>query len=254
MPTGAADVEGLRVEIDHGVATLWLDRPEKRNAVTYDMWVGIAGACERLAADNSVRLLVVRGAGDHFCAGADIEATFTQNLGDGGEAAAAPELPAVRQRDWVALCRESKPLIAAINGPAIGVGLTMVLPFDVLLAADTAKLSARFVKMGLVPELASSHFLVARCGWGSASWLALSGTTVLGTEAAQMRLVDRALPVDELLPTALAMADELAGNPPPPWKPGKRWKVPPLWATSPTPCSPPSSSTSWAYSSPLRTN
>ena len=88
------------------------------------------------------------------------------------------------------MCRASKPLLAAINGPAIGVGLTMVLPFDQILAAEGAKLSARFVKMGLVPELASSHFLVARCGFGNASWLALSGTTVLAEEAARLGLVD----------------------------------------------------------------
>ena len=85
--------------------------------------------------------------------------------------------------DWVRLCRSSKPLLAAINGPAIGIGLTMVLPFDQLIAAEGAKLSARFVKMGLVPELASSHFLVARCGFGNASWLALSGTTMLAEDA-----------------------------------------------------------------------
>ncbi len=209
------EYEQIIAEQRGAVLLLTLNRPERLNAWTSHMSAELGHAIEAANDDASIGAIVVTGAGRGFCAGADIEATFTQNLGDGGETAAAPEPPAVRQRDWVALCRESKPLIAAINGPAIGVGLTMVLPFDVLLAADTAKLSARFVKMGLVPELASSHFLVARCGWGSASWLALSGTTVLGTEAAQMRLVDRALPVDELLPTALAMADELAGNPPP---------------------------------------
>jgi enoyl-CoA hydratase/carnithine racemase len=103
--------------------------------------------------------------------------------------------------------------VAAINGPAIGVGLTMVLPFDQLIAADDAKLSARFVKMGLVPELASSHFLVTRCGFGAASWLALSGTTVLGDEAARLRLVDRAVPKENVLDEAMAMAAELAENP-----------------------------------------
>jgi enoyl-CoA hydratase/carnithine racemase len=112
------------------------------------------------------------------------------------------------------LCRQSKPLVAAINGASIGVGLTMVLPFDQILAARGAKLSCRFVKMGLVPELASSHFLTARCGFGAASWLALSGATVLAEEAKELGLVDRVVEPDALLAEATAVAAELASNPP----------------------------------------
>jgi enoyl-CoA hydratase/carnithine racemase len=88
-----------------------------------------------------------------------------------------------------------------------------VLPFDQLIAAEGAKLSARFVKMGLVPELASSHFLVTRCGFGAASWLALSGTTVLADEALRLGLVDRVVPADRLIEEAMTVAVELAGNP-----------------------------------------
>ena len=108
------------------------------------------------------------------------------------------------------LVRDSKPMIAAINGASIGVGLTLVLPFDQILAARGAKLSARFVKMGLVPELASSHFLTARCGFGAASWLALSGATILAEEAKELGLVDHVTEPEELLPRAMAMATELA--------------------------------------------
>jgi enoyl-CoA hydratase/carnithine racemase len=115
----------------------------------------------------------------------------------------------------VQLCRESKPLIAAINGPCVGVGLSMVLPFDILLAAEGAKLSARFVKMGVVPELASSHFLVARCGFGAASYLALTGALVLADEARDLRLVDRVVAPDQLMKEALVLAHEISGNPPP---------------------------------------
>ena len=122
--------------------------------------------------------------------------------------------PEQRPSVWVRLCRESKPMIAAINGPAIGLGLTLVLPMDQIVAATGAKLSARFVKMGLVPELASSHFLTARCGFGAASWLALSGTTVLAEEALRLGLVDRVTEPDALLDEAMGMAAELAANPP----------------------------------------
>ena len=112
------------------------------------------------------------------------------------------------------LCRASKPLVAAINGPAIGVGLTMVLPFDQLIAAEGAKLSCRFVKMGLVPELASSHFLVARCGWGNASYLAL-GRHGAGRGGPRLGLVDRVVPASEVLDEAIAVAAEFAANPSP---------------------------------------
>jgi enoyl-CoA hydratase/carnithine racemase len=139
-----------------------------------------------------------------------VGAVFDKGLRDGHD-----EQPRERpQRDWVALCRQSKPLVAAINGASIGVGLTLVLPFDQILAAEGAKLSCRFVKMGLVPELASSHFLTARCGFGAASWLALSGTTVLAEEAKELGLVDRVVEPGALLAEATAVAAVLASNPP----------------------------------------
>ncbi len=115
--------------------------------------------------------------------------------------------------DWVALMRASKPVVAAINGAAIGVGLSMVLSMDFLVAHPEAKLSARFVKMGVVPELASSHFLVQRCGWGMASDLALSGRTVFGDEAGRIGLVDEV--ADDVVDAAIARAASYAENAPP---------------------------------------
>src|SRR5262249_12647477 len=149
--------------------------------------------------DPKVGAFLVTGAGRGFCAGADIGSQFAPGV-EGKEREERPSGPAV---DWVQLCRQSKPLVAAINGPCIGVGLTMVLPFDQLIAAEDAKISLRFVKMGLVPELASSHFAVVRCGFGAASWLALSGTTVLGDEAARLHLVDRAVPAETVVDEAM---------------------------------------------------
>lgn len=196
------------------VVVLTLNRPERLNAWTPRMSVELAQAITAANDDASVGAIVVTGAGRGFCAGADVGGQFAANLDDGGggREPAAEEAPA---GGWVRLCRESKPLVAAINGAAIGVGLTMVLPFDQLVAAEGAKLSARFVKMGLVPELASSHFLVARCGWGAASWLALSGATVLAEEAARLGLVDRVVPAERVLDEAVAVAAELGANPGP---------------------------------------
>jgi len=205
------------------VALVTLNRPDKLNAWTLQMHAELTDAVHTANEDSSVGAIVFTGAGRGFCAGADIGRQFQSRIdagkegGDGerserSERASRSDEPAV---NWVDLVRRSKPMVAAINGAAIGVGLTLTLPMDQLIAAEDAKLSARFVKMGLVPELASSHFLVQRCGWGAASDLALSGRIVSGAQAAAMGLVDRACPAGEVLATALAVAGDYAANPDP---------------------------------------
>jgi 2-(1,2-epoxy-1,2-dihydrophenyl)acetyl-CoA isomerase len=208
-----SDYQQIVVEQVDAVLQITLNRPEKLNAYTPVMMGELIRAVSAANDDASVGAMLVTGAGRGFCAGADIEAVFSKNI-ESDQGDDAPPAQETRGTDWVQLVRDSKPMVAAINGPAIGVGLTLVLPFDQILAAKGAKLSARFVKMGLVPELASSHFLTARCGFGAASWLALSGATVLAEEAKELRLVDRVTEPDALLEEAMAVATELAGNPP----------------------------------------
>jgi enoyl-CoA hydratase/carnithine racemase len=207
-----AEFEQILVEQVGDVVRITLNRPERLNAWTPTMSAEMTRVITAANDDPSVGALVVTGAGRGFCAGADIGSQFAPGV----EGKEREDRPAVDRSalNWVQLCRSSKPLVAAINGACIGIGLTMVLPFDQIIAADDAKLSARFVKMGLVPELASSHFLVARCGFGAASWLALSGTTILGEEAARLRLVDRSVPAGQVVDEAMAVAAELAANPP----------------------------------------
>ncbi len=113
------------------------------------------------------------------------------------------------------MVRSSKPLIAAVNGPAVGIGVTMILPFDVIVASEAAKFGLVFVKMGIVPELASSHFLVSRMGFGRASELMLSGRLVSGTEAVEKGLADVLAKPDALLGEALRIAGAMAANPAP---------------------------------------
>ena len=211
-----AEYEQIFVERRGAVQLVTLNRPARLNAWTPLMLAEMTTAIIEANNDPTVGAIVVTGAGRGFCAGADIGGEFASNL-DARPAAAGdkPHREATRNGDWVAFCRSSKPLVAALNGATIGVGLTMVLPFDRILAASSAKISARFIKMGLVPELASSHFLVARCGWGNASWLALSGTTILGDEAKSIGLVDRVVADDLLLDQAIADANVLAENPAP---------------------------------------
>ncbi len=200
------------------VLLLTLNRPDRLNAWTPKMSVELTEQITAANADPSIGAIVVTGAGRGFCAGADIGGQFAANL-EPKDRATGQQTDAPRERgqggDWVRLCRASKPLVAAINGPAIGIGLTLVLPFDFIIAAEGAKISARFVKMGLVPELGSSHFLVSRCGFGNASYLALSGATVIAEEAAALGLVDRVVAPERLLDAALQVAGEFAQNPPP---------------------------------------
>jgi enoyl-CoA hydratase/carnithine racemase len=115
----------------------------------------------------------------------------------------------------VALCRASKPLVAAVNGAAVGIGLTMILPFDVIVASEKAKLGMLFIKVGLVPELASTHYLVQRMGFGRASEACLSGRLYLGDEAARVGLADHVVPPEQVLDRALEIAGAIAANPDP---------------------------------------
>ena len=159
-------------------------------------------------ASDQIGAFVFTGAGRGFCAGADVGDEFS------GEADPVENDDRPERRNWVDLVRESKPMVAAINGPAVGVGLTMILPMDYLVASESSRLSARFVKMGIVPELASSHYLVQRCGWGAANDLALSGRIVSGPEGKELGLVDRVVSDVALLDTAFEHATSYAVNSP----------------------------------------
>jgi len=211
------EYQQIEVRREGAVALLTLNRPERLNAWTPRMSVELAHAIEAANADPEVGAIVLTGAGRGFCAGADMQDTFRTRLDGadpGGDTAhGLGGLP--RDLDWVALVRASKPLVAAVNGAAVGIGLTMILPFDVLVASEAARFGMFFVKVGLVPELASTHFLVQRMGFGRASEMCLSGRLYGAAEACEKGLVDRVVAPDALLPTALALAGEIGANPAP---------------------------------------
>ncbi|HYC56312.1 MAG TPA: enoyl-CoA hydratase/isomerase family protein [Candidatus Binatia bacterium] len=199
------------------VSVITLNRPEKLNAWTPHMASELAAAFADANDDASIGAIVVTGAGRGFCAGADMEATFKTRIDgvDPGENTAGGDGGMPAGLDWVALCRKSKPLIAAVGGAAVGVGMTMILPFDVIVASEKAKFGMLFIKMGLVPELGSTNLLVQRVGWGKASHLCLSGRLCGGEEAAAIGLADRLVAHDSLLEEAVAMGAEIAANPDP---------------------------------------
>jgi enoyl-CoA hydratase/carnithine racemase len=202
--------ETIAVETRDRVGLLTLNRPEKLNAWTPRMSEEMAQAIGAFNEDEDVGAIVVTGAGRGFCAGADMDATFKTRI-DGGDpgadtAGGSGGMPA--GLDWVGLVREAKPLVAAVNGAAVGIGMTMILPFDVIVASERAKFGMLFVKVGLVPELASTALLVRRMGHGRASEMCLTGG-LYGPEA----VADRIVPDGELLDTALGVAGDIAANP-----------------------------------------
>ena len=200
--------ETIEMSISDGVAILTLNRPDRLNAWTHQMGDELQQALRAGNSDEDVGAFVVTGAGRGFCAGADIKDLFAVQA-DSGEVRQGSE----ESSNWIDVVRESKPVVAAVNGAAIGVGLTQILPMDFIIAASDAKLSCRFIKMGLVPELASSQFLVARCGLGQASELMLSGKTIDAIEAERIGLVDQVVEGSDLLAAAISTARSMGENP-----------------------------------------
>ena len=203
-----ADFNTIRVEKGDDIAVITLNRPQRLNAWTHEMGRELHGAINALNDDPDVGAMVVTGAGRGFCAGADIRDNFRARMDSSG----------AEERgggDWIGLVRSSKPLIAAVNGACVGVGATMILPMDVIVASEDAKFGMFFVKMGVTPELASSHFLVQRIGLGRASEMCLTGRLYSGKEAFDLGLADRLTTSGNLLDEASALAREMAANPAP---------------------------------------
>jgi enoyl-CoA hydratase/carnithine racemase len=197
------DYEQVLYEVKDGVAVVTLNRPEKLNAMTAQMGAELADAMAEADDDDSVRAVVLTGAGRAFCAGAD--------LGSGSAFAAG--WGEAKRKYRVRLPMDvKKPVIAALNGAAIGVGLTWPLQADVRYAAEDAKLAFAFVRRGVLPELASHVILPRLAGLSRAAELLLSGRTFLGREAVEYGVATRALPKEEVLPAALALAHDIAAN------------------------------------------
>lgn len=205
--------EQIRFEVKDGVGVMTLNRPDRLNAWTMRMSAELTDAVEYCNDSDSVGAMVITGEGRGFCAGADISDTFKARLD--GDQASEPPREEPRARDWVGLLRRSKPIIAAVNGVSVGVGATMILPCDIIIASETARFGMAFVKMGLVPELASSHFLVQRMGLGPASEMCLTGRLYSAREAHDMGLVDHLVPHEQLMTKAMELAGTIAANPAP---------------------------------------
>jgi enoyl-CoA hydratase/carnithine racemase len=207
--------EQIIEQLEDGILTITLNRPDRLNAWTATMARELISAFDRADADDEVRAVIVTGAGRAFCAGADLERggeTFDWRARGTGEAASA-EVPRDNGGQLTLRIFEcTKPVIAAINGPAVGVGVTMTLPMDIRLAAAEARFGFVFVRRGIVPEAASSWFLPRVVGINQALEWALSGRVFSAEEAVAGGLVRSVHPRDELLDAARSIARQIAEN------------------------------------------
>jgi enoyl-CoA hydratase/carnithine racemase len=199
-------------EVDEGVLTITLDRPDRLNAFTPTMGRELIEAFDRSDTDDDVRAVIVTGAGRGFCAGADLGGgggTFDWTDREGGEAGVPRDGGGqVALRIYSSL----KPVIAAINGPAVGVGITMTLPMDVRIAAAGAKIGFVFARRGIVPEACSSWFLPRLVGISQAMEWVATGRVFTAEEALAGGLVRSVHPVDDVVPAARALASEIASE------------------------------------------
>ncbi len=186
------------------VGLITLNRPERLNAWSPDMARLVRGHIEACNEDPAVGAVVITGAGRGFCSGADLR---RDRAADGGRR------PAAEGEPLTAFMQRSKPLIAAINGPAIGVGFTLTLACDLRIASEHARVSMRFVRIGLTPELGSTYLLPQITGLGAAAELILTGRIVDAQEALRIGAVNRVVPHEQLLETALGVGEEIAFNP-----------------------------------------
>ncbi|TFZ02714.1 enoyl-CoA hydratase [Ramlibacter henchirensis] len=199
--------EHITTELSEGILTITLNRPEKLNAFTTQMGQEIGAALDRADRDDDVRVVIFTGAGRGYCAGADISDGGSVGAGSGMERKGLPP-GGIGQR----LFESHKPLIAAIHGAAVGVGVTMTLPMDFRICAQDTKFGLVFTRRGLVPEAGSAWFLPRIVGLPKALEWVYAGRTVNAEDARAAGLVSEVVPPDQLLPRARAIAREIAEN------------------------------------------
>jgi 2-(1,2-epoxy-1,2-dihydrophenyl)acetyl-CoA isomerase len=202
--------EQILTETQGRVGIIRLNRPEKLNAWTYQMNDEITDQIEQWNDDDGVGAILFTAEGRAFCAGADV-GSFADRAETNNEGSGMP----LRRGGYglPQFLRKSKPTVAAINGYAMGIGLTMILPCDIRIASTEAQLSIRFIKMGLMPELGSTRILSELVGLGHATDMCLSGRIVPADEALRMGLVSTVTEPEDLFEVAYERANEIANNP-----------------------------------------
>ncbi len=216
--------ETILYDVADGIATITLNRPDQLNAFNGAMLAELLAAFDAVDTDDSVRVVLVTGAGRYFCAGADLSMgaeTFKHDWSDGSTSPVRPDGSVDYSHDGVRdpagrvtvrIHRCLKPVIGVLNGAAVGVGITMTLPMDIRLIADTAKVGFVFARRGIVPEGSSTFFLPRLVGISRAMEWCATGRLFDAQEAKEGGLVRSVHSVEELMPAARAIAREIADN------------------------------------------
>ena len=218
--TKRTEFKEVILEVEDGIATMTLNRPDKMNAFTGQMMLDMIAAFDMTDADDDVGAVIITGAGDRaFCAGADLSAggkTFDyESRQDDGEAGRTSQEDLQRDgggRVTLRIYESLKPVIGAINGAAVGIGVTMQLPMDVRIASDNARFGCVFARRGIVPEAASSYFLPRLVGISQALDWCYSGRVFSAEEAKAGGLVKEIYPQDQLMDAARAWCREIIDN------------------------------------------
>jgi enoyl-CoA hydratase/carnithine racemase len=196
--------EFILTEQDNGVLIIRLNRADKKNALTRGMYTAMADAIERAQQDPAIKVLLYTGSGGVFTAGNDLH-DFLENPPSG------PDSPVNR---FIAnMVATDVPIVAAVDGVAVGIGTTMLLHFDQVFAAERTRFSLPFINLALVPEAGSSMLLVEACGYHKAAELLMLGEPFTARQALDYGIVSRLCGEDELMQTALAAAHKLAAKP-----------------------------------------
>jgi len=199
-------------DVEDGILTLTLNRPEKLNAFNREMLSEMLDAFDRADADDGIAAIIVTGAGRAFCAGADLASGGNTFNADGRQDRESGLHPDGGGLLTLRIYELKKPIIAAVNGAAVGVGVTMTLAMDIRLAADAAKFGFVFARRGIVPEACSSYFLPRIVGISQALEWCYSGRVFAAEEALAGRLVRSIHEKDDLLPAARALATDIRDN------------------------------------------
>lgn len=211
-----ATYELIEVEREGRVGIIRFNRPERLNAWTQQVGVEQVAAVAEFNADPGIASIVLTGNGRAFCSGADIsmfKASLESGEHDGEGESEEPR--STFAADWITACTEGKPVIAAINGACFGMGATMALPCDVRIAGHDARISFRFLRMGVTPELGSTHFLPRLVGLGRATEFVLTAQDIDAATALDSGLVTHIAAEGELMSTALEVAARIAAHPAP---------------------------------------
>ena len=209
-----SDYESILLEKEEGIGTIILNRPEKLNAFTAKMGIEFHQALQEMESDPEVRVVVITGAGRAFSAGADV-AGFAESLQTGREGPAAGAAPPAGPVTGPMMMRNmSKPVIASINGVAVGMGFTISLACDIRIASEKARLGAIFARMGLIPEYGSTYNLARIVGIAKACELVFTARIIDAAEAKEIGLVNQLVPAEELNQATTEMASTIAKLPP----------------------------------------